>query len=291
MRAVIASVALCACSAVASASILVDEGFGPGYSDGTTVVGIGPARTGFAASPWTAGTVDSKRDFFHRSEGLTHSVLTGETPGHLEGWVDDLSSPPNGGSISRALDYSYADPNNVDEVWGAFLFRFNDVDGQMTITLGDSTGNGRSMALRINVSGGEGILQTMYAGRDAVQVNFDSLEANQVHLAVFRLTEDPTTFYDPHTLWVNPTAEDILPGDIAGGKSGTGITLNPNLVTNFASAWNSLQLVTNSQNGSMIDFDEFRLSESLDGLGLVPEPATLSLLALGGLTLLRRRAN
>ncbi len=289
MKATIVIVATFILAGTAFASALVDEGFGPGYTDDATIVGLAPARTGFSGGAWSAGTVDIKRDFFHRPGGLEHPVLDAEVAGHMDAWVDNLQSPPNGGSVSRDLAYDYADPNTVSEVWGAFLFQFNAVDGSMTVTLGDATGSGRPTAFEVEVSGGVGTLTTKYAGSSASNVSVAGLAPDTPHLAVFRLTENPGSFYDGHTLWINPAPADVSGNDIAGGQSGDAITLNPDLDTDFASAWGSLTLSTNSQNGSNILFDELRIAETLGGVGIVPEPATLALLAAGGLMFTRRR--
>ncbi len=273
----------------AAGASLVEEGFGPGYADDATVVGLGPARTGFAASPWAAGTIDIKRDVFHRAGGLVHPLVDGATPGHLEAWVDGLQSPPNGGSVSRALAYNYTDPDATDQVWGAFLFQFNAVAGSLKITLGDATGSNRPAEFIITVAGGTGTLETHHAGNSADVLSVGGLAPDVAHLAVFRMRDLPDTYYDPHSLWVDPDPADVLADDIAGGQSGVAITLNPNLDKDTASAWGSLRLETHSGNGSRILFDEFRLRESLGEMGLTPEPATLAMVALGGLGLMAAR--
>ncbi len=278
-----AAVGVLLMAGVASADLLVDEGFGPGYTDDATIDGQSPARTGFTGA-WTAGEIDSKRDFYHRATGLTHPTMDGQTAGHVDAWVDGLSSPPNGGDISRALDYNYG--TDGDEAWMAFLLQFDDVDGSMDIKLNGD----RESSIEITVANGTGTLQTNLNGNSATQQTYTDLAADETHLVVLRFVDTSGSFYDPYRMWLNPSAADVGGDTIDGGDDGTAIVLDQDLNTTDAKLpFSGLGLATNSDNGSNILFDEFRIGDSLADIGLVPEPATLALLGLGGLGMLVRR--
>ena len=258
-----AATLLCFASASSYGTLILSESFD--YSPiGGSIAGNGGSVDGFTGAWTTPG------DSGLIAAGLTDPLIAGGASGNA--WRDDA------GSTNYTDERTFDDTelwNGDGEAWFAFLI---DVDTQTfttNIIFGTVTGsNDAGFGVRID-SGG---LEAQVAGKDSGMINLTNPSGT-------RLVLGRLTFFDNNTddivdIWVDPT--DVSSVAALGAPLATD-------AENIVAADQGSILRINGDNGPVFTIDEIRLGTELSDV-VIPEPASLALLGMGGLLMLRRQA-
>ena len=284
---------------MAPGTLLAYEGFqanaggsGDAYAADTTIRGADKPRTGFTGAWTSAGGFAASTDVYSRTADLSFGGLI-TTPGSMEAFRNTGTSSEVK-YLRRDLDYSFG---ATDEVWASCLFSFDAMgegngDSVFVAELSDSSSS-RGIQFRIENDGAgpDGIVRVVGSGNSGSDLNLGTVAAGETHLLVVRAMpalDGPNEYYDALAVWLDPA-------DIAdlGDPDAEGYGVVRYNWPNFGDllTFDQLELRWRPQPAPFsFTFDEFRLGTgSASVLPVIPEPATLSLLALGGLGLLAKR--
>ncbi len=279
-----------------ASAALVYDGFS-GYTVDTTVVGQGPAATGFTGN-WTntGGALAATVDFQPRTDNLTYTNYAPSSGGSLEAFRSSGSHSGAAKQVSRS--FNYAAPGTGD-FYIAFLIQ-NDsssatANTRLTLQAGASADSNRDAFFDVDHTNNT---LTFSAGGGAGMVEAEGLSAG-ANLVVVRSVYDNgintsgnpnQTFYDVVDLWINPTITASATPTLAdlGAADATGFGIMRSFEgSGTPLAYNSL-LFRHSLNSGEVSLDEFIITNSLSDIIAVPEPASLALMGLGGLLMLGR---
>ncbi|MEX0653462.1 MAG: PEP-CTERM sorting domain-containing protein [Phycisphaeraceae bacterium] len=259
----------------------------PNGTNNDSLIGQGPDALGFDSVDNWAGDVDDgdqvAGSVYPRinDAGLTwsdnsgHSLVT--TAGALEIFRDGTGSSATIKGYDRNTDGTdAADLNGV--MWASVLFQFTDGHPGAEVQLYQDSIN-RHHAFGFeggNIIGGSEESGSMNTGAE-------TFAAGQTHLMIVRLDDNADPDQRIMDIWVNP--EDVTN---LGTPNETFETLS--WTSGFDISRIGLVGDTDGPNPSVI-FDEFRFGTTSESVTPVPEPASIVLAGLGGLTLLggRRR--
>jgi hypothetical protein len=305
------SVVLAAASLAQAAVIAADSypiGANPAAGEYVinTSLGNAPAglvTTGFVTGPYSGGSGTS--NFITTDTGLANSVAQATA---ATGKVNWISAPIDANVRSRARNLTQPVASS-DTYWISHLVNRGDIPqaGGNGFVL---TGFGNATVPAAGAT--SGTLAGLFVGfaQDGVAGNFGNLVIRH-RAAASNTSADIKVLDGATTNTFGTTYHVVMKLDVnVGGGSGDQLTwwLNPadgsseaalnatsaatGTAASFALAvpgdFVRLNYTAFQWNGSAF-FDEPRLASSLAGLALVPEPASLSLLALGGMAMLRRR--
>jgi hypothetical protein len=240
--------------------------FSDSFDYGGTTTNIG------SVGNWSSGSSVLKYD---HDGGLEYATLAGETGGAM--WLD-YTAERSGSSNFTNFDLTPLEQG--DAVWMAALFQY--VSGNNAHSLAISGGTVSAMGVTITGAGDvvvTGTLNTTVSASNDTQIDLGT----GTYLMLLRYTKGSgsSPVDSKIDLWINPapaslgTADwtlDSDDGQVKWGRDGnalTGLSATP------------------SQQGRI---DEIRIATSLGEINLVPEPASMALLGLGGLMMLRRRS-
>jgi len=280
-------------------TLLAYEGFetnaggsGDAYIADATIRGADKPRTGFTGAWTSAGGFAASTDVYSRTAGLSYGALI-TTPGSMEAFRNTGTSDQVK-YLRRDFDYSF---DATDEVWASCLFNFDamgEANGGSAFVaeLADSSTT-RGIQLRIEPDGAgpDGTVRVVCAGNSGSDLNLGTVAADETHLLVVRsspASDGPNQYYDAIDVWVDPVDLTDL-----GAPDAEGYGVVRYQWPNFGDllTLDELELRWRPQPAPFsFTFDEFRLGTgSASVLPVIPEPGTLTLLALGGLGLLARR--
>jgi hypothetical protein len=280
MLAVVGALALGVAAPTATAALLIDEPFAVGdgadeYTDGGDLYPQAAHGDGLTGT-WSdsSGGYD---DWDTISGGLTHpSVAT------TDGMVK-MTRTQSGGFNK----YNYADANyssGDDQVyWVGFLMKFSNHNEQrIEIDFGSNP-----LGIGIDGSGHPGI----GAGGALTVDNSTTLSADTTYLFVAKVDGTGNTAdgdAEDQYLWIDPDpTTEPLEGD-ANVHRNTGDRFG--LTDTYP---REVGLLAYAQQGETRYWDEIQVATSFEDLNLIPEPATLALVGLGGAVMLvgrKRRA-
>ena len=266
------------------ATLLVQEDFS-GYTSDATVVGTGPAKTGFTGNWAQTGGLSPDVNFYQRSTGLSYSNFT--TGG---GSLEYFRNSGSGGTkiLDRAIDFSPVSVSGSDVLYLGFLFKYSGSFTTLDFIYENDAEN------RINSFGiGGGNLTIDLAGSNGSSLNLGSVASDTTHMVLLRISDNTTggggndAFYDNVEAWLNPDLLNLGTAD----QTGVGI------ISKFAGgntdiAGDNLRISGPITSGSSVTFDEFFITDDLSDVTVIPEPSSVALVLLGGLTTLavvRRR--
>jgi len=270
-----ATAAVCAALVMGSAAqgaTLFYDSFDYGSSD----LAIG------SAGNWSSGSSVLKYD---ADGGLDSPVLDGETGGAMWLDFDDARSASNGGDFTT-LDLTTL--GDGDTVWMASLFQY--VSGNNTHSLEIAGGSVSGMGVAITGGGNVNVTATLDQSVNATNSTGINL-ASGTYLMLLRYTKGSGTspIDSAVDLWIDPTDAssvaalgtadwtlDSSDGEVKWGRDG-----------------NSLTSITEAQPSQQGRIDEIRVATTFEELnttgGIIPEPASLALLGLGGLLIAGRQ--
>lgn len=274
----VAAVALLAGSA--NAAVIVYEGFNypAGNIDGTQNGGTG--MTG----AWATSGI--QKLYTVAGSGLTFTGLS------TEGNAAQRSDRSGGAEMNRGISVASQNALTADNstIWFSVL-----------MDTADSYPKGNQMAFLFSSDPISGPKDTpvSVSGGEAYGVGFEDTDPSKLHgLAV----DDGTSSYsDDGISGIGRNEKFFIAGKINWAPNGSNDTLtvynvtDPNLPlpSPFATMTDDLDqsqfdtlAIGDKQHGIV---DEIRLGQSMEDVGLVPEPATMALLGLGGIGVLLRR--
>jgi hypothetical protein len=234
-----------------------DDGFGGAWTaDGATVADVSLSHS--TISETAGGKYSSNGTNVQRAASryldATYDGTTGETV-----WFSVLIN--HTGSSWQGADYHLIGLAK-DGTWAGGFGAFKGV------------GNGSEDGFPVNTDiGGDGNLKNPTGTLVGGGIN-NVVDAT--YLLVAKATFSDTDGEDRLDLWVNPGTTEPTTSDATYASYATG-----NL------SFNQIEVYTRNNNTDDVYVDEIRLGT--DFAGVVPEPATMSLLALGGLGVLLRR--
>ena len=280
-------------------TLLAYEGFetnaggtGAAYTADATIRGADKPRTGFTGAWTSSGGFATSADVYSRTAGLSYGGLI-TTPGSMEAFRNTGTS----GEVKylrRDFNYSF---DAADEIWASCLFNFDamgEANGGSAFVaeLADSsTTRGIQLRIEPDGTGPDGIVRVVGAGNNGIDLALGTVAAGETHLLVVRSSpaiDGPNEYYDAIDIWVDPVDLTDL-----GTPDGEGYGVVRYNWPNFGDllTFDELELRWRPQPAPFsFTFDEFRLGTGLASvLPVIPEPTTLTVLALGGLGLLARR--
>ncbi|MCC5848107.1 MAG: PEP-CTERM sorting domain-containing protein [Verrucomicrobia bacterium] len=274
----------------AHADLLVYEGFS-GYTVDTTIVGQGPAKTGFTGN-WsqTGGMAAGVVDYVPRSSGLSYENYAPTSNGSLEHFR--ASGGSHAKTLTRGLNYVM---DNTDDYFLSFLVSYSGgatADSTLTFT------NEKNRPSVFSINHSTGAFSFTPNGGSATVFN-SNLAADETHLIVLRAYQQSegnpnSAFFERYDIWVNPeiTADPnpTLANLGTADGSGWGILRFFDGGSNPL-PFNTLRFSNTLSEGGSVTTDEIVISQSLSDIVAIPEPGTLVLLgiALGTLAIFRRR--
>ncbi len=285
----ISLLAVCAAMLVITTSsygaVLASESFS--YTASSTLQGNGSAGSGWAGA-WGGGLYAN--DMTIVSGGLSYNaggvVING---GSTAVQVTDSASSGNS-TETRSLA-----SNPTGEVYVRFLLNMGSSTWTNTDTATFQVTGMRSATSRKsfsqvgidvnNVPDPDAEFSVMTASGKSNEINYN-LDQGTTYLVVARLYADPghslyAAKYNSIDVWINP--------NLAGttGFLGTAVaTSDPYLKPGQIDGIQLRQY--NADNGDLATFDEYVIGETWGDV-VVPEPASIAMLGLGGMALLRRR--
>ncbi len=261
------------------------------YRDGETLWAEEPDTLGFRAS-YTWSTRAPVTNYVNYSWKLNASGLEHEKVKYQGGCIE------NEGTTSlakRFIEPTFGAGSNPDTVWIASLHMASSNDGghQAFVDLATIINNGS-----FNASWG---IYNGYAYAFGSQVNDDAgspiaLTPGEAHLFIAKLEKNApdASGSDRYSVWVNPQGPILDEPD----ATGTGSWWFHNVDEDYALNQICLKGWYGDNVGAGIDgsvfIDEIQMAGTFDDLPYlkdlaIPEPASMTLLALGGLLILRRR--
>ena len=289
LTALTAAAATVACTTSAQAVLIASDSFatdvgGDDYTDGAQLRGQSPTVgvTGFAGDEEWLGAGTSSL-FSTSATSLTHPLVAGTT---MQGSVGDF----DGGFDDRSNERDLISVPTSTEYFFSFLFQGNGlIDGSFGLANGGTGSNDDPRELTgVQVGVGDSDLDT--------DTDFDDV--------LLYINGTPTTIltdYDTSTTYLalvsiidvagvdTITASVFASGDSLTSPSGTAV----GTATLSAGDLDELALARDTEQSSALDpdlfVDEFRFGTEITDVVVIPEPASLALLGLGGLMLLPRR--
>jgi hypothetical protein len=188
---------------------------------------------------------------------------------------DDTSA--NSSDCFRRLDMSVLDTSDGASVWFSFLMDYATLTSDLRVSFfcnEDTHGNGATVEFK----GGNGTIELKgsFSGTGATSASLGS-----THLYVGRVDFSDADDGDVFTLWIDPELGST-PDDGDAFLTTTG-TLDMSAADYYPSVY------LRAGRGAVTYVDEIRMDTTFADVTPVPEPATMALLGLGGLAVLRRR--
>jgi hypothetical protein len=268
---------------VADDFLVTDDGQPDNYDQGL-LYGQSPTRTGFAASAWGGNLngydVDSGSGLSWSGNSATYAI--NGSGGAL------VRNAASANWTPRAFAAGVGDG---DEFWGRFLWNPEGESGtiaqEITFNVngsGQATNDGLEdqFSIRIGGTANTAAIVAFKQGGGGSWGAETSLSANTTHYVLFQVLVDRTTDgAETLRMWIDPDNLSNIHNGIADSAAtldfmGSGDTLS-NLYVRMATA-----------NQGMID--ELVMGDSMYDVGVIPEPSTALLLALGGLLIMKLRA-
>lgn len=247
------------------AGVIYSDSFAYGNATATVDSGV--------ASPWTSG---SGVTYYDHDGGLDHPAMNLETGGAL--WTD---FPENRGSNDPSFSLDLSAVAAGETVWYAALVQYNTSGGLHSLTFAGGTVTDLGFAID-----GSGNLYVRASDNGGANANHDTsidISANGTYLMLLRATQGTGTSPTNSSVdfWFDPANTSSVaalgPADWSTGAD---------------SKWGRhTQDQTNisAEVSGQGRTDEIRVGNQLVDVVGIPEPATMGLLSLGGLALLRRR--
>lgn len=242
----------------------------------TDLIGRSGSETGWVG-PWA----NNASPDYHPGVRLTYADPNYDNTPNGGNADDGAAGVIVGGGVNsgQVATRSFAAPL-TGTVWVSALLRYTEA-AAASPTVGegllwfDKTANATANFIAIRNNAGDGQAVLRYAGTDT---KIGSFAKDTTHLLLARLTVGAVN--DSISFWVDP--------NLSGGEAGLPA---PTLSTSGADAYGPALEdigVSFAYDGSFID--AIRVSNDADGFArVIPEPAGLSLLAMGGLLALHRR--
>ncbi len=252
-RAAVVAVGICLLAGVVQAAPIVDYFTYPGAQ--TDLRLLGTAGGGWAAAWYGSGS--SNCSDFIPAANLTYNDGYYLAPDNAGGGVGN-------GANTDIAGRNFATPFADTTVWISAIV--NSTGNDILLTL-DGTGTSNFVAIR------SGVAKLRYGGTDSGS----KAVPNGIHLLLTRIYVN-STGNDTVDFWVDP--------NLSAGEAGLGATVSTqNNKDPYGASLTGIGLYVYGTNR----LDALRVGASLAEV-TTPEPATLALLALGGLVSLRRRA-
>jgi len=267
---------------------------------GTSLVAITPSflpstagnlngGTGWAG-PWQCqnyGAITDYEDYLPGSN-LTSSV-TGYANTGNESDSDDGSAKDLGGG-SRLDRASFRPTGGLSgTVWISFLWQSDDTfdNTDVNLFLDSTVGNGGSNSINLGrlINSSNPGVRLVYDGSETS--SGESTATSGSNLAIIRVVLDHTGSQDSVELWSTPSDVSTIAAMGSADLTGDGNDV-------FGTSLDYVGFAISGE-ADLPRFDALRISNDANGgftfvtTGVVPEPATMALLALGGLALIRRR--
>ena len=276
----------------ARAALIVEDSYNIGtgageYTDGSVLDGhpSDTPTTGGWAGAWTSST--SGNIPTSEQGGLEYTGISGFPIGGTTGSDGHVRSGGTGGN-ERGIDTD-GTLGSASELWMRILWQPNSTLGPEFFNFRrDASGDGRIVIRRTTTLGSPGerndlAVDSVVGGNDISPDNFDTfptLSGGDTHLLLFRLTIDRASGVDDTVdLWADPTATSV---------SGLG-TPTASVTANLLDGANDQLSQFDFTGNNVYLLDEFAIGETFNSVTGIPEPASLGLLLLGGVAVLRRR--